>query len=192
MMVENESLSRLERLEKENRRIKLALIFCLVLSTVFAFVATMGYVRTKNTVDAKEFLLRDQSGQIVARFGSRSVGTCLEVFGKTKNASATLCAGDESGSGLALTTNHGESRAVLSAGGTMYESIGESMPPSLIIAKNGEGLVNMTVGTDQGLRLARQAGANSILMSVPSARPSISLLDKSGRTLWSSPQTDAR
>ncbi len=187
MTDENTSLFRIEKLEAENRRIKWGLGLCIVLLALFTILILTERVRTKNTLEAKEFLLRDRSGQVVARLGSNSVGTCFEILGKTKGASAIMCAGDESGSDLLLTTRHGESRAFLSAGGRMYESVGESMLPGLIIAENGAGVISATVGTKGKLAFGPGTGQNAVVISVPQTKPTIDLLGNNGKTLWNAP-----
>jgi hypothetical protein len=182
---ENEFSFRIEKLETENRRIKLILCFCVVVLGVFTAFVLRERVRAKDTLEAKEFLLKDQSGQTLARLSSGSVGTCFEILGKTNQASAMLCAGDESGSDLLLTTEHGTSRAFLSAGGRMYESVGESILPSLMIAQDGKGLVRATVGTNQNLGL--HADQNAAVTSISKTQPTINLLDNNGKILWTAP-----
>jgi hypothetical protein len=185
MVDHDEIVLRLEKAERHNGRMRLALICSMILSIAAVSLALTSHFLAKHTVQTQELVLKNQSGQVVARLGSRSSAACLEILGQTKDASAMLCAGDETGAGLVLTTHHGDSRALISAGGKMYETIDNSVPPSILIAQAGKGLVSLTVGTDRSLGVAQKDGGNSGAVSVLGQRPTVSLFDEHGKVLWS-------
>jgi hypothetical protein len=187
MVDHDQILLRMEKAERENGRMRVALICSMILSVAAVTLTLTSHFLAKHTVQTQELLLKNQSGQVVARLGSRPSGACLEILGQTKDASAMLCAGDETGADLVLTTNHGDSRALMSAGGKMYETIYNDVSPNLLIAQAGKGLVSLTVGTDRSLGIAQKDGENSAAVSVLGQRPRVSLLDKNGKALWSAP-----
>lgn len=179
MTNENDSLLRIEKLESSNRRIKWYLGLYILTSIPLIVLPLMRASRQAGqTFEAREFLVRDKSGHVTARLGSSPVGTCLEILGESKEATATLCAGDKSGSDLLLTTHHAASRALLSAGGKIYESADGTVLPTLMIAEEGEGIVTATVGADSALALGRRVGQKA---------PAIDVLDGNGKTLWTAP-----
>jgi hypothetical protein len=190
MVDETKSTLRIHKIERENRLLKGIIAVHVILSLAFATFVFLERARTKNSLEAKEILLKDQSGRVAARLGSNSIGTCLEILGKTKRAAAAICVGDESGSDLLLTTDHGDSRAFLSAGGKMYESAGENVQPSLTIARNGEGLITATMGAGGDSTPAQQSAESTASISVSQTKPAISLVDKNGKILWIVPQRD--
>jgi hypothetical protein len=85
-------LDRLARLEKQNRRFKLLAVATLVGVTL---LLVMGQASPKKTVEANEFILRDDSGNIRARlFMAAKQTTKLTIEGKsvpaTRNPTPTL------------------------------------------------------------------------------------------------------
>jgi hypothetical protein len=187
MVDHDQILLRIGKAERENRRMRLALICSIVLSMAAVTLALTSHFHAKEVIQTQELLLKNQSGQIVARLGSRPSGACLEILGKTKDASAMLCAGDQTGADLVLTTHHGDSRVLVSAGGKMYETIHDEVPPSLLIAQAGKGLISLKIGTDRSLGIAQENEENSAAVSVLGQRPAVSLLDQNGKELWSAP-----
>jgi hypothetical protein len=187
MSDEDRWLLRIENIERENRRLKLVLLLSTLLSMVALALIVTSHFHEKRVLEAQELLLKDSSGDVVARLGSRAVGACFELFGKTKDASAVLCAGDDAGADLLLTTHHGDSRALVSAGGKMYETVGATTVPSLLIAQGGKGFVSLTIGTDRSLGIPHSDAQKTAAVSVLGERPAINLLDSNGKTLWTAP-----
>ncbi|MGB7231517.1 MAG: hypothetical protein WBD19_07580, partial [Candidatus Acidiferrum sp.] len=185
MSDEDRWLFRIERIERENRRLKLVMTLSTLLSIVALALIVTGHFHEKRILEAQEILLKDSSGNVMARIGSRAVGACFEMYGKTKDASVVLCAGDDAGADLLLTTRHGDSRVLISAGGKMYETVGATSVPSLLIAQGGKGFVSLAVGTDPSLGMPHSAAQKSAVVSVLGERPTINLLDSNGKTLWS-------
>ena len=74
-------LGRLVRLEKQNRRFKLLAVATLV---GVPLLLVMGQASPKKTVEANEFILRDDSGNIRARlFMAAKQTTNLTIEGKS-------------------------------------------------------------------------------------------------------------
>jgi hypothetical protein len=62
-------LSRLERVEKENRRVKrITITGLLVLSSAFF----MGQARPSRTIEAEKFVVKDSNGKVRGEFGMES------------------------------------------------------------------------------------------------------------------------
>lgn len=187
-MAEQDSFTKIRELEAEHRRFKwyTALAFIVLTGLI---VIVMLRVLPRKTIEAREFLLKDRSGQILARLGATELsGTCFEILGKKKDASATLCAGDESGSDLQLTTHHGQSRAYLSAGGKMFEALGQSITPSLTITDgDSASLLSAAVGPKTRLLLGHGSEEDSVVISISQDKPRITISTKAGKVLWSAP-----
>jgi hypothetical protein len=177
MADEDKLLLRIEGVERESRRMKLAMLLSLLLSAAAIFLILRSQAQMKQSLEAREILLKDSSGHVVARLGPQPIGACLEIFGKTKNASAALCVGDDVGADLLLTTRHGDGRVLISAGGKMYETTDSTKVPSILIAQAGKGLVSLAVGTDQSLGTPHR----------DAEKPAMSVQDSSGKILWSAP-----
>jgi hypothetical protein len=187
-MAEEDQFARIRDIEAAHRRFKwYATVAIVVLAG--SIVIVMLRTQPRKTVEAREFLLKDQSGQVLARLGATGLtGTCLEILGKAKEASATICAGDESGSDLQLTTHRGQSRAYLSAGGKLYEALGQTIAPSLIIADgDGANLLSVAVGPKARFLLGHGSEENSVVISISQDKPRISISTKAGKVLWSAP-----
>jgi len=80
---------RLQKLEKQNRRIKQLGAVALVFAAV---IVIMGQAPTKKTVEANEFVLRDDNGNIRARLfvTPKSTATAREVLGIDSSAPVTV------------------------------------------------------------------------------------------------------
>jgi hypothetical protein len=180
-------LARIGRVENDNRRIKLAIVATFLLSAVILAFMASGLLRGKQALEAQELLLKDSSGHIVARLGSGPVGACLEILGKTKESSATLCAGDDSGSSLFLAAHHGDSRALVSAGGLIYETPNGNTSPSLMISEGGKDLISLTVGRGQAIGIPQNDRQASPAMYVIGEKPAVSLLKPNGTSIWTAP-----
>jgi hypothetical protein len=111
---------RLQRLEKQNRRLKQLVIAALI---VPATLLVMGQVPSRKTVEANEFVLKDDSGVVRARLGMKSIATnkkyaafeLLDMKGETRIE--LFGDGIVRNAGLALSDETGNTRAVFGAGG---------------------------------------------------------------------------
>jgi hypothetical protein len=183
---ETELRKRIEIVETQNRRTKLALV---VLTLLFASALTLNLVRTfgGGVSNASEFVMKDQLGNILAKLSSDGWATCLLVTGGAKGAHASLCAGDDAGASLMLDNVRGESRAFLSTGTMLREGPG-SLPPGLIITHaNGRNVVTATVGEESRLIVGHVDGENSVVLSSDKGKPSIRVSGDGQKPLWKVP-----
>ena len=185
MSHENGLVERIEKMERANRRIRWFSALLIVLITLLLFAWRM---ERKDVVQAKEFILKDDSGAVVARLSHTNWGTCLELTGKGQASEASLCVGDDYGSSLQLTNQHGADRAFLSAGLRMVEGPG-TLSPGLVIAKDdGKSLISVSLGTETKLVVGQGTEKNSlVVLATPQMKPTIRILDSTGKTLWTTP-----
>ncbi|HXP48238.1 MAG TPA: hypothetical protein VN810_13265 [Terriglobales bacterium] len=92
-MQENELIQRVERLERGNRRWKLAalvlLLSCLVL-LLAGFDYPQPFLVKARSVEAQNFVLRDSDGQIRARMAISEDGPRLSFFDQQGNVFSSL------------------------------------------------------------------------------------------------------
>jgi hypothetical protein len=177
---------RIQKLERSNSIIK----FVIGLLTIALAISLFSdRIWPRSRVFAKQFVLTDESGKITAKLGADGIGTCLQILGTAKSAIAELCAGDNLGSSLALTDRHGEARAILTAGMKTQESIGESLPPSLVIVDSRTGhSIESQVGSEAKVTIGRSDGDSSIILSDRSPASPILMITGSGKKkIWSAP-----
>jgi hypothetical protein len=112
------------------------------------FITT--WFRHPKTLDANEFLVRDRTGNVVARLGQLSFGTtCLTLTAIQHVSVADLCAQNDEGASLDLHNLKSESRATLTPGFKMYEPLGQ-VQAGLAISENGHvtsGISSQAVNT---------------------------------------------
>ncbi len=175
-------LVELEKLRKDNKRIKAAL--GLLALALLAFVLA-GHFHHPRVIVGTEFLLQDGAGNVVARLGHLGFGgTCLSLMTKDHGANAQLCVDDQDSSYLALIDRHDESRVSLTPGFTTYEPLGR-IPAGLYIGKDsGRNSVDLSLGTETTLTFT-QGLRNSIVVSSAADRPSINLFGNNGTKVWS-------
>lgn len=183
-MVNNDDLlSRLKKLEAQNFRIKVStgLLFAVMLGLLVA-----GQIKNQKTVEAKEFILRDQSGNVAARLGHTDMQTCLELLSHTKVMTAEICVGDDYGSSLALANRRLQARAFLSAGTRLSESGTGPLSPGLTLAQESDKHLSATLGTETRVVIGQGSQEYTILFFVQQGKPTIHLLNPGGKVLWSS------
>ena len=134
MDVQPDLISQVNKLRKDifwTRCVLGLALLCLATRTV------ANWRRHPRTVEANEFLLRGQSGNIAARLGQEGLGdTCLTLMAKGKIAVASLCVQDEEGSSLDLHNLKSESRATLTPGFYTYEPLMQIRPALVINGVN--------------------------------------------------------
>jgi len=165
---------RLDRLERENRRLKriggVAVIG-------LAAVALMGQTmpgKVAKVVEAEQFVLRDASGTIRGRLHTSSNGIA-GLFLSSGTASAGLRVGADGLAILAM-SEHGEPRVVL---GNHKNS-----PEVLLIDKSNKVRVKLEIEGDGEPRLALYDGARQPRVAVGTQSdggPGVVLLDENGR-----------
>ena len=99
-------VARLEKLERQNRRMKQAGAVALILA---AAVLLMGQAPATRTVEANEFVLKDSSGTVRGRFSTYEQNTHLWLYDANGKSRMWLHVG-----GLVLWDNDGKTRAALS------------------------------------------------------------------------------
>ncbi len=197
---------RLLRLERQNRRLKQLVIAALI---VPATLLVMGQVPSKKTVEANEFVLKDDAGIVRARLGMKSATTnkkyewpeldLLDMKGETR----IELFGDGIGgnAGVSLADETGETRAVFGAGGLGSENRGgyinflspwknnatqyEMLHSARVEIREGrlkvtDGQYSATLGTEQ--LTTPQTGENH-----KTSAASLILFDKSDHVIWKAP-----
>ena len=128
-------VGRIERLQRDVFRTKCVAVV-LFLSLAAASIAT--WERHPRAAEANEFLLKDGSGNVVARLGQDGFGnTCLILTAKQNVSVASLCVQNDEGASLDLHNLKSESRATLTPGFNLYEPMFR-LQPALIITDHGQ------------------------------------------------------
>jgi hypothetical protein len=183
---ESDLLKRIQRLESENLKMKwlggLLAIF-LVAMLVVGHVTKISVIQA-NEIHAREFILNDDSGGVLARLRHNHLQTCLELNGKSKVSQAYLCVGDDYGSDLGLFNQHGADRAFLSAGTQTLEPLGYLSPGLMIGQRDGENLITATLDPEAELTVGHGDKKGSIVISSVASKPTIRVLDGNGKTHW--------
>jgi hypothetical protein len=154
------------------------------------------------TVEATEFLLRDDTGNVVARLGKQdSGGICLALNPRHSVGGAELCSFEgtiSSSSYLGLRENDG-SRVSLSAG---FNSTNGKFPvqPGLYILREdlGRKFLNLSLGNDARLAIGHEARivqsqnvttdyqqyGETAAVSIPEGKAEIDLFDHLEKKVW--------
>jgi hypothetical protein len=167
---------------------------------VAAFVLS-GRGKHPRTVEATEFLLKDDSGNVIGRLGKEgSGGVCLALTAKSSDAGAHLCSDDgssQSSSYLVLYNGDGVSLVSLSAGYISRPKF--NIDSGVYIVRNdlGRKFLNLRLGQDTELAIGKeqvgyfsggtlfQSYERTAVFSIFEEKPTINLFDKSGRKVWS-------
>ncbi len=169
---------RLDRLERENRRLKVA---GAILLLALAAVGAMGQMTPRavpKVVEAERFVLRDTKGNILAIMGTEASGTSLSLYDQKGKPRAWLGVTADGAPVLALFDQNGKDRAglVLGADGT---------PALALLDQNGKrrAVLSTLVDGTPGLLFADQnERAGQGWASCRTARPRYSLLTRTGRS----------
>jgi hypothetical protein len=104
-------LERLEKLERSNRRLKLA---GLALVVALAAIGVMGQARPPlQTVEAQEFVVKDAGGVVRARLGASQSAASLNLFHEGGRASLVVSGGRGQGAHLAVADAAGKVKGLL-------------------------------------------------------------------------------
>lgn len=185
-MTEQEILGKIRQLEVRSSRIKWLGLTLIAILAALSFVDRLQSHKTR-TVVTSELLLTDTHGKVVATLSTKEGHACLNLDGQDGLARAQLCAGDEYGASLDLTTHKGQTRAILSAGTKLTEGGGELTPSLIISEKDGEHLVSASVGENTKVLIGHGTERDSIILS-SRGRPTISVAGESGKIEWSVPE----
>jgi hypothetical protein len=172
----------ISRLRTEIQRLRWVCIFAIL----FLFGLIFWSQRNRTTVEAREFLLKDEAGNVVARMGKEAFSHCLSFKAKSNSASASLCVGDDDSSSLFLSDHQGTSRVSLSPGFNIYEPPGR-FPPGLYIGENdGANYINYTLGDETKMTIGH-GSSESVVVSSSRAKSEIKIYGENGKTIWKAP-----
>jgi hypothetical protein len=180
-------MERVERLEKQNRKLKHAGVVALILA---AAVFLMGQTAQKKTVEANEFILRDANGNLRAALGVDKDGTGLFLWDAAGKIRAALeVVADEPQ--LVLYDSAGKQSAAL--------SIYKGVPGLGLFDSAGNPRATLDVGADgPGLTLSDQEGFEATIgttdlgttrtgESHKTSAASVVLFDKDKKVIWQAP-----
>jgi hypothetical protein len=176
--------SRLEKLERENRRLKsMGGLAALVAVSLFL----MGQAKPDRTLEAERFVLKDASGNVGAELAIGKLGPKLTLNDANGHPSVTLVGGDAPF--LTLTLGKGEKQINLSTG---------SGEPVLHLMDLGVGAATLSLGLDgPNLELWDRQGSAILGRAVlatsrageirETSAASLVLFDKDKKVLWAAP-----
>jgi hypothetical protein len=150
-----------------------------------AAAGAVTWTRHPKTLEANEFVVRNLSGDIVARLGQDNLGdTCLTLKAKENVAVASLCVQDKEGSSLDLHNLKSESRAMLTPGFYSYEPFFQFQPALVINETMNTNFANLNVGTKTTLTMGHNS-KDSVKISSSSEEPRITLFGANENPVWS-------
>jgi hypothetical protein len=170
-------ISRLERVETENRRLKRVGLSVLVVVGPFLF---MGQTRTPKTVEAAQFIVKDTSGKVRGALGTFEGLTQLSLYGPEgaqgthSSAPSVLVGNGPQGPYLTFTDANGKTRLNL---------IMENDAPGLVLYnRSAEEVASINASGDVGdLHLGRVNGSEHLEATVvPDHGPYLVLTDEAG------------
>jgi hypothetical protein len=182
--------ARLLRLERQNRRLKQLGTAMLI---VFASLSVMGQAPSRKVIEANEFILRDESGNVRARLSMNATLNpemiLLDEKGKIKlKLEGGIGQAADIGGFVSVFDGLGQERGMLSAdtyaGGVL--SLSEVKGSSFTLLKPGE----VTVSDTQGFKAAM--GTQELVTprtgeEHKTSAASLILFDKDKNVLWKAP-----
>ncbi len=190
---------RFVKLEKQNRRFKRVGTVALI---VAAAVVVMGQTRSKKTVEANEFILRDDGGNVRAKLSMNPPESVYPAYPSLvlfddKGKQRVQIIGDQTASGLVLFNSQGGNQA----------SFSEVWDGGLIELRDRNGTVTTQVDADKVLsneidtkhvETSDAGGFQAILGTAELITPrtgekyktsaaSLVLLDKDNNVIWKAP-----
>jgi hypothetical protein len=106
-------LKRLERLEKQNRRLKMAAALFMIFMSSLILMSAAGH--KGRTIEARQIVLKDDEGNTRAVLGMRSAGPGLTLYGPDGDKVQALLAVLQTGPALGLYDADGTTRVLLGA-----------------------------------------------------------------------------
>lgn len=199
---------RVERLERENRRLKQGAVVCLV---AIASVGLMGQAKKKTTthpaatpapppapvlpknIEAESFMLKDPNGKTRAELSMGGTGPSLKLLDQNGSALVTLSLNDTAPSGpfmlLSDPQHHaGLSMSVLENAGSQLSLNGESENAQAHLGATPDG-TSLELSDGDGFSAAigngmRPAKGGQVKKS---SAASIALFNKDRKVLWAAP-----
>ncbi len=175
---------RLERLERENRRMKLAGVVALAVIVAVVLMGQATQSKVVKRVEAEEFVLRDSNGKIRARLAMNELGApSLSLLYTDGTPVAELWGGViEKEAHLSFYHQNGRRSAFLSTA--------RGASALAFIDKDGNFRVTLSIDTD-GLPAMRLADKNSKVragLTVDTGgNATLSFSDKADKVIWSAP-----
>lgn len=185
---------RVEKLERQNRRVKQAGAAVLILA---AALVLMGQAPATRTVEASEFVLKDAEGKVLGRFGAFFGEPGLHLYDSNGKPRATLQVFNDQ-AGLSLFNSNlqiGARLQVFNDGAHLAMGNSNSqMEARLRMFNDGAGLVN----DGAGLELSDREGFRTTIGNTELVTPrtgethqtsaaSVVLFDKDKNVLWKAP-----
>lgn len=173
-------VQRLDRLERDNRRMKRfgALVIVLIAAVVLMGQSTISKV--VSVVEAEKFVLRDSSGRKRALLTASDSNVTFSLYDRKGAIGVSLETIDDKGSSLFLTDKKSKIRLLLRSK--------EGMPKVMIIDKNGRIRAVLGRTSDKEVILERTPYWK-VKTELYKNRPESSLVlyGKEGRLIWSTP-----
>ena len=199
-------VSRIERLEEQNRRLKRGALACLVAIASFGL---MGQAQRKSTrapaptpapapaipkkIEAESFILKDANGRVRAELSITGTGPSLKLRDQSGTALVTLSLNDEKPAGpfllLSDPQHHaGLSMSVLGGAGSQLSLTGEraDIQAHIGVTPDGTALVltdqdGFTTNIGNGVQPSKGGQIKK------TSAASITLFSKNRKVLWSAP-----
>jgi hypothetical protein len=175
---------RLDRLERGNRRLRLAGVILLL---ALVAVGAMGQVLPKavpKVVEAERFVVRDTRGKISATLGAGSGTTtpALSLADQNGKLRAGLAVLSDGAVGLVLADKDGNLRASIGLAADASSQV-------ILYNKEGRGGAGLIVRADgAGLTLDDKDGERRVMLGLNAyGFPSLHLSDKDGKVIWKAP-----
>jgi len=176
-------LSRLERLEAQNRFFKTSGL--LLLLGIGSFVAMAQSSSKPEVIEAQRFVLVDEKGNVRACLGQLGDGSELTLGNSSKNPMMTFKVGDDS------SDLHFRGRE--NSGMNLGLDLG--VPPITLVGAKATGLTNISVPASGPVITVQDASGRKALMGVTTANStetksnespsaSFALLDKAKKVVW--------
>ena len=183
MTDERDLLTRIARLERENRLMKGAIVAAVLLAVTLFLVPRFENGRR---LVVKELVVTDDAGNVVAQLRSSHQRTCLHLEGIAESTKAELCSDNKYGAFLNLTNRSPAGMAYLSAGERVPEG-GYMVPGLFIEGEAGKGMLSFHAGGENQLVIGRGVENSAIMLSGGSERPTINVWGADGKALWTAP-----
>jgi hypothetical protein len=183
MIEEADVVTRIARLERENRITKGMVIAALLIAAALFWLARFEAGRR---LVVKQLVVMDDAGNVVAQLGSSHQKVCLQLNGGTDLNKAELCADQKYGASLNLASRNPGGQAHLSAGERVPEG-GYMLPGLFIEGETGKGMLSFHAGRETELVIGRGVEDQAITLSEGSERPTINVWGAGGKALWTAP-----
>lgn len=156
------------------------------------------------TIEATEFVLKDDAGNVFGKLAKQGVGgACLTLMAKGSKAGSSLCSEDDLGVGhssyMILYDGDGITRVSLSTGDASNADTRIESGLYLVSNALGRKFMNLNLGLNTELTIGKEQIAHFVegseyieqpfdrtaVISIPEEKPAIELFNKFGRKVWS-------